>query len=133
MKDTTLIGNTAEARILAFLVSRGYTVSIPCGGGSRYDLVVDTPLGLKRLQCKKGRLVQGCISFKVYSQPQSGTAKRIYLETEIDHFAVWCPEVEGIFIVPVKLANKSDMRLRLAPFRNGQKKGINLAEQFWLR
>lgn len=48
-KDT---GDETEAKIIAALVSCGYTVSVPFGDNSKYDLITDDGDQLRRIQCK---------------------------------------------------------------------------------
>ncbi len=52
--STLYQGNSSEAIVLAAYIQAGFLVSIPFGGGSAYDLVVDTGTRLIRVQVKTG-------------------------------------------------------------------------------
>ncbi len=92
------VGEVSEAAILAKLISRGYPVSIPFGDNQRYDLIVERKSGLKRVQCKTGRLFRGVIGFAL----RSFTDGKDYSDS-IDAFAVFCPENEKIYWIPIKV------------------------------
>src|SRR5436190_23415983 len=67
---TAARGNAAEAAVLSALVTRGYNVLVPFGGGHPYDLVVEACGRFVRLQCKAGwsrRGSRGCIIFNSHS------------------------------------------------------------------
>jgi PD-(D/E)XK endonuclease len=63
-------------------------------------------------------------------------SKRIYSKhvifDEIDIYAVYCPETEQVYYVPVDEINKSAVKLnlRVAPAKNGQSLGIQWAKDF---
>ena len=65
-------GNLTEARILAAFVAAGYLVSVPFGGGHKYDFVVDDSTRLSRVQCKTGRVKNNVLLFNAYSQSATG-------------------------------------------------------------
>ena len=50
--DTKTKGEIAETFVLANLIKEGFTVSLPYGENSRYDLVIETSKGFKRIQVK---------------------------------------------------------------------------------
>jgi PD-(D/E)XK endonuclease len=56
------IGDRSTLAIIFALHMQGYTVLLPFGENSRYDLVVDTG-SLRRVQCKTGRLRNGKVIF----------------------------------------------------------------------
>jgi hypothetical protein len=49
-KDTK--GTLSELTVISYLISRGYVVSAPVGGKSRYDLIVDCGKCFTRVQVK---------------------------------------------------------------------------------
>lgn len=52
MRNTSSIGNKAEAIVFAALVQAGYKPLIPFGGGGPYDIAVDDGARFPRVQCK---------------------------------------------------------------------------------
>ncbi len=52
MRLTQRKGDTATACAIAAFTCKGWDVSIPLTESAPYDLVVDTPFGLKRVQVK---------------------------------------------------------------------------------
>jgi hypothetical protein len=124
-------GNITEAKILAAFASAGYLVSIPFGSGHKYDFVVDDSSKLYRIQCKTGRVKRGVLLFNSYSQSGNGSTKQGY-HGLADLFAVWHPETEQVYLVPVEKFGKTGVSLRLAPTVSGQVHKINWAADYLL-
>ena len=127
--ETNGKGNFSESKVLAAYLEAGFIVSLPFGGGAPYDLIVDTGKRILKVQVKTGRLRNGCILFP--TQRFSGhTGKgRGYSAGEIDVFAVYCPDDEQIYVLP--LGNyPSDGRLRCSATRNNQQQKIRWARDF---
>ncbi len=135
------VGQQAEATIIAKLLAVGYNVLVPyLGENLRYDLLIEDADGkFWRVQCKTGRVDsnQEVIDFKAasfyYHQRKSGTSyfKRDY-HGQIDYFAVYCPDTNGIYLIPIEQATTNSMRLRLRPTRNNQEKNVNWAKNYEL-
>ena len=109
----------------------GLEIFLPFGENTRYDLVTDDGSRLRRVQCKTGRLRAGAVRFATCScyghhrNPKS--ARRDYTE-EIDDFAVFCPELGAVYLIPIEdVPTRSLGALRVDPPRNGQTKNIRLA------
>lgn len=124
-------GEIAEAKAIAELKERGYTVSIPFGENARYDAIIEDG-ELTKIQIKKGWMKNGVIFFGTESTyyNSNGSNEKGYNESEIDTFIVVYED--SIFQVPVEEASKGKMRLRVDPPKNNQTKGINFAENFEL-
>jgi hypothetical protein len=136
MEHPKAIGDRSTLAAMLALSEAGFAISVPFGENTRYDLVVDDGLRLRRVQCKTGRLRSGAIRFAVCScyghhlNPQ--TARRDY-HGEIDDFAVYCPETERVYLVPISdLPVTTQAALRVEPTRNGQAKGIRIAAAYEL-
>jgi len=132
-RDTTAIGNQTEGMVLAGLLRAGYRPLVPFGGGHRYDLAFDQDGVLRRVQCKTGHLVAngGAISFHVSNaQGHYSNRRRASYHGDADFFGIYCPGVEGVFLVPIEEVGRSTARLRLAPATNGQGSGIRMAETY---
>lgn len=108
------IGERSEAIILAAVIRRGWAASIPFGNNQRYDLIVDTGRRLARVQCKTGRIRDGAVRFNTCSA-NGFTHKKRHYGGAIECFAVYCPDNDKVYLVPVTLLRKSTMALRISP------------------
>jgi hypothetical protein len=127
------VGLRTEAAILAEMVRRGYSVLVPFGTNQRYDLVLDMGGKFVRAQCKTGRLKDGVIIYATKSVRSN--RKEILVRNyagEIEIFLVHCPEIGGIYAVPVDEAPEGYGSLRVDPTRNGQKERIRWARDYEL-
>lgn len=124
-------GNVAEAAVLNGLVSRGFDVLVPFGGGHPYDLIVDLGApGFLRVQCKRAWPLKGCLVFNSRSTDH-GRGPQSYLGLA-DIFGVYFPPTKKVFLVPIGAVAEFEGRLRLEPTRNNQRKRIRLADEFEL-
>ncbi len=121
-------GDATEAAVLAALVRHGHRVLLPFSASAAYDLAVDADGTLVRVQCKTARLRDGCLIFNSCSTDH-GRGRADYRD-RADVFGVACAQHPGVFIVPVAVAATRATRLRLVRPRNGQRRGIHLAEHF---
>lgn len=124
------VGRNSEAEALATLVKKGYQVSIPFGAIARYDFVLDDGEILHRVQVKTGRLADGTIKFNACSVNGNTKESRKYDESECDTFAVWCPELSKLYLVPLSEQLGWKPYLRIDPPKNGQTKGVRMADKF---
>lgn len=87
---------------MAALAAKGYTVLLPIGDGHRYDLVLDTPEGFKRVQCKTAFVSKdgANLRYKAYSQSFDRKSTYRYTAEEADLFAVYCPKLDTVYLVP---------------------------------
>jgi hypothetical protein len=127
------IGHRTEGAIFKELIIRGYAVLEPCGVNQRYDLVIEQDDGFLRCQVKTGRLTHGAIEFRTTSirTNTKGAITRGYVD-EVDFFLVHCPEIGGVYAIPVKKAPKFRMHLRVAPCSNNQDTGVHWAKDYEL-
>jgi PD-(D/E)XK nuclease superfamily protein len=128
-------GDRSTLAIMLALHEAGYDVLVPFGENTRYDLVIDDGVTLKRVQCKTGRLRQGAIRFAARSSyahhPNPKMIVRDYLG-QIDYFGVYCAETGGAYLIPVEDAPqvRANGSLRVAPARNGQRRWIRHAADY---
>jgi hypothetical protein len=128
------IGDRSTMAIMFALRLEGYPVMVPFGENTRYDIVIDTGSQLRRVQCKTGRLRDGAVIFRTCStyghHPNPKIIRRDY-EGEIDDFAVYCPELGAVYLIPIEAVPTRTMgMLRVSPPRNGQHKRIRLAAAY---
>jgi hypothetical protein len=129
--NTTEKGDLSLAMILARFLQKGYIVLKPISESRRYDLVIDRGSGFERIQCKTGRLRDGSIVFNTASiaSPHRGGFRRHY-HGEIESFAVYCPETEKCYLVPIDKTAQGNCRLRVEKSKNNQTAGVTLAKDF---
>ncbi|MEY2433798.1 MAG: hypothetical protein QOC92_3523 [Acidimicrobiaceae bacterium] len=131
-KTPSEVGARAELEVAAGLIRSGRRVYLPLlAADGRVDLIFDDPEhGLVRAQCKTGRVSGGVLTFKVCSNTRN--VPRDY-RGEIDVFAVYSPQLDEVFVVPVDDVATRGCHLRLEPTRNNQAAGIRWAEPYRLR
>lgn len=123
-------GERSEAQILARFVERGYSVLTPWGDNQRYDLVLDLGSEFVRVQCKTARLSgRGGITFSCQSVNWNTKTKKDY-RGEVDIFAVYSPDLDNIFILPVEDVGTTACTLRYKMPKNNQKKGVAWATDY---
>jgi PD-(D/E)XK endonuclease len=128
-------GAIAEAKIYAAAVEAGIVVARPLTEGRRYDLIFDIGPRLLRVQCKMASRHGDVIVVRATTSryTPSGYVRTKYAATEVDGVAVYCPEVDACFYVPIEdLNGKAVTHLRLAPTRNGQLAGVTMADRYHL-
>ncbi len=127
-------GEKTEAIVLAELIKRNYVVLQPFGDNQRYDFVVETKEGFKRLQCKTGRLRNGSVVFNVASTMTNtkGSKHRNY-KGQIDYFVVYCYENETTYLVPESIVGTRTCYLRVEALPNNiSEERVHKAEDFEL-
>ena len=118
--------------VLAALLRAGKVVLQPFGDNQRYDLVIDDGGTFIRVQCKTGRLKGGAIHFDTCSsQAHRGKGKQDY-RGQVEMFAVYFPDKDTVYMVPVEDVGRTSAMLRLEPPKNGQVKGVRLAASYLL-
>lgn len=125
-------GELSEAAVRHDFVKKGLTVLEPFGDNDRYDIVVEEDGTFYRVQIKTGRFEDGRIQFETRS---TGTLTRKVEKEgyagEIDAFAVYSPELEEVYIVPVEDAPTTSMGLRVEE-ANKSSPNINWASEYTL-
>ncbi|HUP28421.1 MAG TPA: group I intron-associated PD-(D/E)XK endonuclease [Chloroflexia bacterium] len=132
MPETTAVGNVSEAKILVALIEAGYTVSKPFGEGCKYDFVVDDGKSLQRVQCKTGRLRNGCVVFNAYSIAGNSNGKRQGYIGCADLFAVYCSDTGQTYLVPVADVGVGGVLLRVEKTLNNQYRRVRWARTYEL-
>ena len=130
-RDTKSVCDLSEVAALHALALAGYHVAIPLGENNRYDLIIEKEGILARVQVKTGRLRSGSVVFNCYSSHlrRSGVECRRYVG-EVEYFAVFCPEVSEVYLIPAEDLDVLQGSLRMTPAKNGQRKRIRLASSY---
>jgi hypothetical protein len=126
-----VVGDRSTLAIMTALQAAGYGLYLPFGENTRCDLILQRDDGLLRVQCKTGRLREGAIRFAVCSSyghhRNPSTVRRDY-RGEIDLFAVFCPETQGVYLVPIgDVPFRSTAYLRVTTPKNNQHRSVRLA------
>jgi PD-(D/E)XK nuclease superfamily protein len=127
-------GDRCTLAVMLALQSLGFSVLVPFGENTRYDLVIDDGDRFARVQCKAGRFRGGAIWFKTvssYAHHRSASEPRRDYQGQIDFFGVHCWETGGVYLVPIaEIPNKSTAALRVEATQNRQSKRIRLAADY---
>ncbi|MBV8985684.1 MAG: hypothetical protein JO248_14720, partial [Acidimicrobiia bacterium] len=93
------IGSRAEMEVTTALIRAGKHVYLPAfAADSRVDLVYVDDEGVHRAQVKTSRLVGDVLSFRTCSNTKN--VPKDY-RGEVDVFAVYSPDLNEVFVVPI--------------------------------
>jgi hypothetical protein len=133
-RTTNDIGAISEAMISARFLQLGFVVYIPCGGKQRYDLLVeDAERQFWRIQCKTARLENegSVIVFHTASHNVALRDKqRKSYRGQCDLFAIYCEELNKVYLLPVDQVGTARAKLRLSPARNKQVAHVRWARDY---
>ena len=103
---TKLLGDAAEAVILAELMKAGKTVLLPFGDRERYDMVVHSGNKFLRIQCKAAWADPKrphVVKFKIgYYTGRKTPERHTYTSNDVDGIAVWVQAFNKVLWVPVE-------------------------------
>ncbi len=124
------IGEHSEGQIISAFFRAGKVVLLPFGDNQRYDLVVDEDGQFLRIQCKTGRVKDGCVQFSTCST-NFRSSQRYDYRGQADVFAVYVPPpLDRVYVVPVSDVCRSVAVLRLRPPQNSQVNRIKMASDY---
>lgn len=134
LKNTVRIGTISELKIKSKLLELGLTNLLnPITNDMPYDLALDMGDHLIKIQIKTGRLRNGTVRFCTSSSKSNMTSiKRRSYRGLADYFAIYCPENDGYYLIPVNRSTVTEMMLRIEVPKNSQAKFINWARDFEL-
>jgi hypothetical protein len=135
-------GDIAEVAVILSAMKAGWSVSKPIGENQRYDLILDDGVALLKVQCKSGKLHNNIIVASLVRMARvsgvSGKFKREhYKQTEIDAFAIYCPDTNQSFLIKIKdliIDNKiqGSIKLRVNESTANNQHTIRLANDYIL-
>lgn len=134
------VGEQSEAIIIAKLVELGYNVLLPFGDNQRYDLVIEDADGnFWRIQCKTGWVESNGAYIEFASASsyyhtragKTGHGRKDY-RGQIEYFAVYCPDLGKVYLVPIDHVGTASGILRLLPTKNNQSKNVRWARDYEL-
>ena len=134
--DPNRKGNAAELAIAAEAARLGLEVWHPLTEHGRCDLVLGISGRLYRVQCKWGARVGEKIQVRLSTSrhsPTRGYVIKKYDCSEIDLVAVHCGDLRTNYLLPPGLfEGRSNVWLRTAPTKNGQRAALNWASDYEL-
>lgn len=133
MLNSHFIGEITEQQVALEFLKQGILISKPLVQSSRYDFVADINKKLYKIQVKTGTFKEN--SYLQFATSTShtntqGTLNLSYNADDVDFFATI--HENQCYLIPYKLCGKRAQRLRFAPSKNGQTKGILFAKDFRL-
>lgn len=128
-------GDLAELKVAADLMERGCKLAIPFGEDCDYDLIADRNGRLHRIQVKYTESDGRAIAVRCRSHSlTNGRIKRTkhYTAETIDWIAVYDRTSDRCYYCPSSElgSGRCELRLRLAPARNGQRLRIRFASEY---
>jgi hypothetical protein len=124
-------GELSEAAVVYHLLRAGYELARPLGDNARYDLIIEDGDRFLRVQVKTGRLRgDGATLFPTCSsQAHRGRGYADY-RGQCELFAVYCPETDETYLLPVDAAGGRSCSLRVRPSMNRQARGVRWAADY---
>ncbi len=120
-------GSVAETHTVAALARCGYFPLLPAIAGGRYDLVFEDAEGnFWRVQVKTGRYKGGSVEFHTKSNSVKGSYRG-----QADYFAVYCPDLRKIYLVPVSEVTESLATLRVDELNDSRWNRMNKKRVRW--
>ncbi len=125
--DKNQQGNLTESKIITYILSKGYFVSLPFGGKEKYDQIWDIDGNLYKIQIKTSHPYSknkgDAIEFNTTGTSNGKTT--YYTKADIDYFAtIWNNQV---YVVPVEnTSSKKVLRFK----SNSKQPNINWAKDY---
>lgn len=134
MSNSKAIGTQSLGACMSALLKKGKTVLLPVGDNERYDLVLEKDGQFTRVQCKTGRLRNGCVRFDTCSTNLvKGKWHHNNYVGQIEAFVVYCPDNDETYFLPIeRITANSTMSLRIVEAKNNQQCKIVWANDFKL-
>jgi len=87
-----------------------------------------------RVQCKTAQIDNGAvIRFDTANHNVTGkNRQRRHYRGQCDYFAVYCQELNKVYLIPVDQVGTNTAHLRLTPTRNQQEKHVRWAKDYEL-
>ncbi len=135
-RDTNAIGDISEAAIIVRFLQLGYVVLTPYGGNQRYDIAVEDSEGkVWRIQCKTAKVEDEgtAVTFNTATHNIATKNRQMrHYRGQCDYFAVFCEELNKIYLISVDQVGTSNANLRLVQAKNNQEKNVRWARDYEL-
>jgi len=133
--NTKQKGDIGVAKVLSALLSKGFSVCLPWGDSTPYDLIIDAGK-LYRIQIKlTSKRRNGAIVVKTGSvtTKKGKPVIRSYGQDPVDYIIAYDYIDHDFYVLPKEVWSNikgGQIFLRILPSKNKQKKNINDAAQF---
>ena len=129
MAKTKQKGDIAEAKVLSYLISKGYKALLPWGEDNRYDLVCEAKGVFKKIQVKYVTPKNGALDVPLRSANNWNAFR--YSNEDVDLIAAYNPENDKVYFISLNdFKNVATIKLRLARPKNSQQKLVKWAADF---
>jgi len=134
-KNSKTIGDIAELKAATYFAENDCYVMTPFGDNAPYDLVIDDHTSLLKVQVKSRNEKNGVVELHLYTQDKRGK-KTLFTEKDFDLLFIYLPNQKRACLLNWDDLNKikenasENMRLRLIPTKNNQKKGVNFFKDY---
>jgi hypothetical protein len=128
-------GDIGVGKVISDLISKGYQVCLPISEHLPFDLVaVSEAMTIRRIQVKYREARNGAVevTLRASYSDGSGVHTRFVDLDGFDAIAVYCPDVDEVYYVPVSCLHsvKAKLTLRITDPMNNQTKGIKKAKDY---
>lgn len=133
MLSSHFIGEITEQEVVLEFLKLGILISKPLVQSSKYDFIVDINKKLYKIQVKTGTFKENAyLEFATSTSHTNtrGTLNLSYSADDVDFFATIYEN--QCYLIPFKLCGTRSQRIRFAPTKNGQTKGVLFAKDFKL-
>jgi len=124
-------GDLGVLKAQADLAERGFGVLIPLTEHEAFDIVAYKAPVFYRVQVKYRAAVRGTVEirFRSFWADRNGNHRREMDKDIVDVVCVYCPDTGRCYYLDPK-KHRGAVKLRLAPSKNNQKKGVLWADGF---
>ena len=102
------------------------------GHWSFIDRLLQVPtIGPSKATLRDGRVFKHFATASTYGHLPSPRESRKDYIGQIDEFAIYCPDTEGVYLIPIEdVLARTNAHLRVEPPLNGQRKRIRYAKDY---
>lgn len=127
-------GQATEALLTAAFAVRDVPVLTPTFDNEPYDFAIEVDNSFYKLQAKAAyQHTEGTVRFETVStRTRSDGYDRTGYDDLIDHFVVYNPVLDEVYLVPIEEAAAGKMEIEFAEPKNNQRAGINWHEDYLL-
>lgn len=125
---TKLKGDIGELIVATELLRTGWHVAFPYGENLKYDIVAEKEGVFKRIQVKAVTPQNGVL--RVNCRASNNWSVLHYTPKDFEMLAVADLTNRKVYFIPSGRMTRNLINLRISPPKNGQKRKVNLAEDF---
>jgi len=114
----------SELKVMADLAVRGYAVLKPMSSSLKFDIVAYKDGRFNRIQIKYCSKRSGALNTRLQTviYNSNGCKYNTYTENDIDTFAIYCPDTDACYYIPVEeVITTWTITLRIDPPKNNIK------------